>query len=302
MARAVAVGRFDGVHLGHQGLLREAQQIGGGPVVAYTFPPRGPSLLTLEAKVGLLRDLADEVVVARWEEIEDLDPETFLRRELRGRVEADVVVVGPDHRFGRGRQGDLATLGRLAPELGLAMHAVPLLEVDGAPVSSRRIRDLVRAGEVEGAARLLGRPPWLAGTPVQGAGLARTLGYPTVNLDLFPELVRPRPGVYAAWAHWPGGAGGCLFYLGGRPTFPGLPPSAEVHLLTPPAGEVAGPVEVYLISFLRPDLRFPGPEALAAQIGEDRRRAAELLAGLAPPNRLLGAPIPSREKVPWDRP
>lgn len=94
-------------------------------MVAYTFPPRGPSLLTLAAKTRLLRQLADEVVVAPWEEIEGLDPETFLRQELRARVGADAVVVGPDHRFGRGREGNLATLERLAPELGLSVHAVP---------------------------------------------------------------------------------------------------------------------------------------------------------------------------------
>lgn len=298
MPRVVAVGRFDGVHLGHRYLFAEARRIGGGPVVAYTFPPRGPSLLTLAAKTRLLRQLADEVVVAPWEEIEGLDPETFLRQELRARVGADAVVVGPDHRFGRGREGNLATLERLAPELGLSVHAVPPLEVEGAPVSSGRIRDLVQAGEVAGAARLLGRPPWLAGTPVRGAGLARTLGYPTVNLDLLPELVRPRPGVYAAWAHWPGGEGPCLFYLGSRPTFPDLPPSAEVHLLTPPAGEVAGPVEVHLLAFLRPDTWFPSPQALQAQIAADRARAEVALQGILPPGRLLGETLAGPGGVP----
>lgn len=294
MARVVAVGRFDGVHLGHQHLLREARRLGGGPLVAYTFPPRGPSLLTLAAKVGLLRDLADEVVVAPWEEIEGLEPEEFVRRELVGRVGAEAVAVGPDHRFGKGRTGDLRTLERLAQELGLAIHAVPLLEVAGGPVSAGRIRNLIRAGEVEGAERLLGRPPWLAGRPIRGAGLARSLGYPTINLELFPELVRPRAGVYAAWAHWPGGEGKALFYLGDRPTFPGLPPSVEVHLLTPPRGGVPGPVEVHLLAFLRPDLRFPDPAALAAQIGEDRARAEGILKESSPPPRLLGAGLPSR--------
>ncbi len=298
MPRVVAVGRFDGVHLGHRYLLAEGRRIRGSPVVAYTFPPRGPSLLTLEAKTRLLRQLADEVVLARWEEIEDLDPETFLRQELRGRVGADAVLVGPDHRFGRGREGDLATLKRLAPKWGLSVHAVPPLAMDGAPVSSGRIRDLVRAGEVEGAARLLGRPPWLAGTPVRGAGLARTLGYPTVNLDLLPELVRPRNGVYAAWAHWPDGEGPCLFYLGSRPTFPDLPPSAEVHLLTPPAGEVAGTVEVHLLAFLRPDARFPTPQALQAQIAADRARAEAILQGIRPPDRLLGENLAGPGGVP----
>ncbi len=286
MAPVVVVGRFDGVHLGHQHLLREARRA-GETVVAYTFPPRGPSLLTLGAKVHLLRRHADAVEVVPWERVEALDPEAFVREELRGRLGATAVAVGPDHRFGRDRAGDVATLKGLGGRLGLAVHVVPPFCLDGAPVSSGRVRDLVRAGEVEGAGRLLGRPPWVVGHPVPGARLARRLGYPTVNLDLAPELVRPRAGVYAAWAHFPGGEGPALFYLGDRPTFPSLPPSAELHLLTPPEGEVHGPVEVHLLAFIRPDRRFPTPEALAAQIGKDVALGQRILNHSPIPRRLL---------------
>lgn len=286
MARVVVVGRFDGVHTGHQHLLREARRA-GDTVVAYTFPPRGPSLLTLEAKVHLLRDHADEVEVVPWERVETLTPEAFVREEIVGRLGATAVALGPDHRFGRDRAGDVAALKHLGPELGLAVHVVPPLCQDGAAVSSGRIRDLLREGEVGRAARLLGRPPWITGEPIPGAHLAHQLGYPTVNLRLAAELVRPRAGVYAAWAHFPDGEGPALFYVGNRPTFPDLPPSAEVHLLTPPRGEVRGPVEVHLLSFIRPDERFPTPQALALQIAKDIASGQKILGQSLAPRRLL---------------
>ncbi|MCR4391571.1 MAG: hypothetical protein NUV94_02040 [Candidatus Acetothermia bacterium] len=290
MGRLVAVGRFDGVHLGHQALFAEGRRLAqerGLILTAYTFPPRGPSLLTLAAKERLLGALADEVTVVRWEQVQDLAPDVFLREELVERLGARGVVLGPDHRFGRGRAGDVGLLRRLSGELGLSVHVVEPLEVDGGAVSSARIRDLLRCGEVAAAARLLGRPPCVVGQPVPGVALARRIGFPTVNLDLAPELLRPREGVYAAWAHWPGGDGGALFYIGKRPTFPGLPPSAEVHLLVPPAGEVPGPVEVHLLRFLRGDERFSDPEALTRRIARDRQEAETVVRATRPPTPLL---------------
>jgi riboflavin kinase/FMN adenylyltransferase len=289
MPRVVAVGRFDGVHRGHQSLFQEARRVAPAlTLTAYTFPPRGPSLLTADAKSRLLREHADEALTVPWELVRDLGPEEFLRDEIAARLDAAAVVVGPDHRFGRDRSGDLALLQRRAGPLGLAVHVVEPLRLGGAVVSAARIRDLVAAGDVGSAAALLGRPPWLVGSPTPGAKLARTLGYPTVNLDLAPELVRPRPGVYAAWAQWPNGAGEALFYIGERPTFPGMPPSAEVHLFVPPQGEVRGPVEVHLIQFLRPDQRFATAKELSQQIARDRARGEEILDGVPSPARLLG--------------
>lgn len=299
MPRVVAVGRFDGVHRGHQFLLAEARRLAGGlPVAAYTFPPQGPSLLTLAAKERLLREHADEVVVARWEDIRGLEAEEFVRIELARRLEARAVVVGPDHRFGRGRGGDVTTLRRVGGGLDLAVYVVDPLRLGGDVVSAASIRDLIARGDVTEAASLLGRPAWLVGAPVRGARIARRLGYPTVNLDLAPELVRPRAGVYAAWAQWRTGEGRALFYLGARPTFPDLPPSAEIHLLTPPAGPVEDPVELHLMRFLRPDQRFTDERALAQQIARDREEGAAILGHTAPPSRLLTAELRGPGGVP----
>lgn len=287
----VAVGRFDGVHLGHQHLLAEARRLARElriPAVAYTFPPTGEALLPLPAKRALLGKFCDRVVIRPWGEIRDLSPEEFVRRELVGALGAKTVVVGPNHRFGHQARGDVELLRELGKRFSLRVRVVPpRLDERGEVISSRRIRGLVRAGEVEEAGRLLGRPPVLIGERVPGAGLASKLGFPTLNLAPWPGQLRPRPGVYIAWAHWPGGGGPGLFYLGSRPTFPHLPPSCEVHLFSPPKPEPQGLLEVALLSRLRPDMKFPGSQALHRQIEEDLARARELLASFSPPAPLL---------------
>lgn len=288
--RVVAVGRFDGVHLGHRRLLSVGRRIAeerGLSLCAYTFPPRGEALLPLEAKAALLREMADEVIVRPWEEIRGLSPREFVERELVARLGTKAVVLGPDHRFGRGAAGDATLLEGLGGELGLLVKVVPPLTRGGAPVSSRRIRALVREGRVEEAAELLGRPHVFFGKRVKGVQLARRLGYPTVNLEPLPSLVRPRAGVYLAWSHWKGGNGPGLFYIGSRPTFPHLPAVVEIHLFSPPRGEPEGVVEVALVRFLRPEAAFHSPEELATAIEGDMRRAKRMLAGLRAPRPLV---------------
>lgn len=288
--RVVVVGRFDGVHLGHRHLLREARRIAedqGCSLLAYTFPPQPPALLPLALKERLLRELADEVEVVPWERVRDLRAEEFLREEVVKRLGGCAIVMGPGHRFGWGREADHNMARELGERLGLSVHVVEPFLVDGEAVSARRIREFLLQGEVERAMRFLGRPPVLLGRPVPGAGLARKLGFPTLNLGLDPVLLRPRDGVYLAWAFWPGGGGPGLFYHGKRPTFPGLPPSTELHLFSPPPPALEQQVEVHLLAFLRPDQAFPSPAALAERIAEDVARARELLSRMAPPKPLL---------------
>lgn len=288
--RVIVVGRFDGVHLGHGHLLSQARalaQARGCPLLAYTFPPEPPALLTLSLKVRLLRDWADEVEVVPLARVQELEAAEFLRTEIRGRLRGCALVMGPDHRFGRGRQAGPEQARKLGDELGLEVLVVEPLQLDGEVVSARRIRELLAQGEVDRAARFLGRPPVLVGRVVPGVGLARRLGFPTLNLELEPVLVRPADGVYVAWAFWPGGHSPGLFYHGKRPTFPTLPPSTEVHLFSPPPPALAG-VEVHLLARLRPDQTFPSPQALVHQVEQDVEKARALLSGLTPPRPLLG--------------
>jgi riboflavin kinase/FMN adenylyltransferase len=291
--RVVAVGRFDGVHRGHQHLLSVGRRIAereGLRLCAYTFPPRGEVLLPLAAKERLLRGLCDEVVVRPWEEIEHLSPRDFVYKELVEGLSVSWVVLGPDHRFGHGAAGDVGLLRELGEVYGFSVRVVEPLVSGGRPVSSRRIRALVREGRVEEAGELLGRPHVLFGERVPGMGLARKLGFPTVNLKLLPEIVRPRAGVYTAWAHWREGSGRAVFYYGPRSTFPSLPPTAELHLLSSPRAEPRGMLEVALIGFIRPAAAFPSARELSRAIAADVARARELLEGTSPPAPVLVGP------------
>jgi len=254
--------------------------------MAYTFPSAAPALLTTKAKERLLLRSADEVYIAGWEDVRTLSAESFLRRELVGRWGATGLVMGQNHRFGHGAGGSPDLARNLASELGLTVEVVPPVEKGGAPVGARRIRRLLRAGRVQEAAGLLGRPPLLWGTPIQGARRARQLGYPTINLQLRSELELPAPGVYTAWMH-AFGSTPAVFYLGDRPTFPELPFSAELHLLQPPSLTPQGLIEVHLLEFLREDKRFADTASLQAQIGCDVRTAQKRLVHASPPEPVL---------------
>lgn len=290
MFRVIAVGRFDGVHLGHQHLLslakKEAQKLGWS-VLAYTFPPQYPALLPLSAKIALLRRFVDEVEVGEWEKVRVLSPEEFLREEIVGRLRGRALVMGPDHRFGRDRKGDPELARAIGQALNLKVMVVPPFFVAGKAVSSRLIRELVEQGEVVRAQELLGRPPVLFGQVVPGVGLGKNLGFPTLNLALDPVQVRPKEGVYLSWVFWPDGHGPALFYHGRRPTFPTLPPSSEVHLLSSPPSSPPEILEIHVLRFLRPDIRFPSPAALVEQIKKDVAEAERSLQTFSPPHPIL---------------
>jgi riboflavin kinase/FMN adenylyltransferase len=198
--RAVAIGTFDGVHLGHRAVIDAALGAGPTPTVV-TFHPHPRSVLgnrvellaTLERRLELLAALgvAETLVVEFTPELAGLEPEAFARDYLLA-IGAEVLVAGTGFRFGRKRSGDLALLARL----GLDVRAVPI--VDG--VSSTQVRELVHAGDVQEAARLLGRPVEVEGTVVSGDARGGTLGFPTANLRVDPDLLVPSYGIYAGAA------------------------------------------------------------------------------------------------------
>jgi riboflavin kinase/FMN adenylyltransferase len=197
------------------------------------------------------------------------------------------LVVGEGFALGRGRSGNVPRLRAIGAREGFEVVAVPLLELDGAPVSSTRIRGLLEAGKVAEAARLLGRAYDLRGRVVSGAAVGRTLGYPTANLRLHEEKLVPADGVYAAWARL-GGAGERLpaaMSIGVRPTFerPALRAGAptrvlEAHLLDWDGDLLDRALEVELVDWIRPQVRFAGRLELVEQMGRDveeiRRRLA----------------------------
>jgi riboflavin kinase / FMN adenylyltransferase len=260
---AVAIGTFDGVHLGHRRVIEEARAT-GLPVRALTFTPHPRVVLgnlvelisSLERRLELLAELgvADTTVLDFTLEVSQQEPEDFAALQLAG---AGVVVAGEDFRFGRRRRGDLELLERL----GFAVRAVPLLE----GVSSTEIRRHLHAGEVRETARLLGRPPELDGIVVSGDQRGGTLGYPTANLAVEPGLLVPRYGIYAGAALDHRAA----VSIGTNPHYGGEERRIEPHLLDFEGDLYGRRLVVELWERLRDEQVFGSEQELIDQIARD---------------------------------
>lgn len=277
----VAVGNFDGVHLGHRAVLgavlAEAAALGAEPVV-YTFDPaptavvaparHQPRICTVEERVRRLLDAGVSRVVVEpfTPELSERPAAWFAGHVLGEILAARAIAAGPDFRFGRGREGTLDTFRRELPAARL-LPVAPLV-VAGAPVSSSRARKLIAGGDVAAAAALLGRAPTLSGTVVRGAQRGRTLGFPTANLDAAEEL-RPGDGVYAGLADVGGSTHLAAINIGARPTIPGAPPTVEAHLLGFDADLYGRAMTLHLHARLRDERRFPSLDALRAQLHAD---------------------------------
>jgi len=271
--RAVAIGSFDGVHLGHRRVLEAARSTGRRATVVTFWPHprlvlgnRVELLSTLERRLELLEEAGmDEALVVEFTpELAEFEPAEFAESILR-RIGARLIAVGENFRFGRGAAGDPAVLERL----GFEVETVPTVE----EVSSTRIRTLLRDGDVAGAARLLGRPAEVEGTVVLGSQRGGTLGYPTANLAVPPELLVPAYGIYAGEALGHRAA----ISIGVNPHYSGDERRVEPHLLDFD-GELYGRrLVVELWERLRDERAFPSEAELVAQIARDveRARAAE---------------------------
>jgi riboflavin kinase / FMN adenylyltransferase len=273
--RAVALGTFDGVHLGHRRVIEAALSTGPAltPTVVTFWPhPRAVLgnevrlLTTLERRLELLAEagVGETLVVEFTPELSRMEPGAFVDELLRP-VGTELVVAGADFRFGRGRRGDLSTF----EELGLAVERVGL--VPG--VSSSAIRELLGAGDVGGAARLLGRPPEVEGIVVSGDARGGTLGYPTANLRVDPDLLVPAYGIYAGWAAGHRAA----VSIGTNPHYGGSERRVEAFLLDFEGDLYGERLLVALWRRLRDERAFASEEELVAQITEDveATRAAE---------------------------
>ncbi len=291
---ALAIGNFDGVHLGHQALLAatlEASKRRGTPAAALTFEPHpgrflspkvAPRLLTTPGrKLELLQEAGlDAVVVQPFDRAFAAIPaRDFVDRLLVADLGVGDVAVGEDFTFGRGRAGRVADLEAWLKLGGARLVVVPKIRCEGVPVSSTRIRELVLEGRVEAAAPLLGRPFDVDGTVVAGMGRGRTLGFPTANVQPDSELLPPN-GVYAVTGRCPAGEFPGAANLGRKPTFgEGAPQSLEVHLVGYGGPSLLGTrMRVAFVARLRDELRFPSVEALVGQIRADVETAVALVA------------------------
>ena len=282
-ASAVALGAFDGIHLGHRAILARAVALArqhGLAAVACTFdrhplevlqPERAPlPITTLEERLELIAAIGVDatLVLPFTADLARVEPEAFVADVLGRRLSAREVVVGFNHRFGRGARGDAALLGELSGAGGFRVHVMPPLQVDSVPVSSSEIRIALQVGDVQRAARFLGRPYSVAGEVVAGDGRGRTLGFPTANVKADRPVLVAR-GVYSAGAEVDGRAWRAVVNVGVRPTFGDNALAVEAHVLDFSGNLYGRRVTLRFVARIRDELKFSSVDALRGQIARD---------------------------------
>ncbi|HEX7070374.1 MAG TPA: bifunctional riboflavin kinase/FAD synthetase [Rhodothermales bacterium] len=295
----VTVGTFDGVHLGHQALLRyvlgrAADRGGRSTVVTFEPHPRevvhGEAvrlLSTLDERAELIREQGIDLVVAvRFTpEFARMSAEDFVRNVLVRQIGLQEIVIGYDFSFGRGREGDARLLRQIGQESGFTVDVLPAEIVDAHVVSSSAIRDLlVEEGDVAGAKRLLGRRYALSAEVVRGDGRGRTIGYPTANLrPLDTRKVVPKQGVYAVRVKSSGSPDwyGAMMNIGRRPTFGGNDLQIEAHLFDFEADLYGATLTVEFVERMREERRFSSVEDLVQQLSRDEERCRAVLGTLS---------------------
>jgi riboflavin kinase / FMN adenylyltransferase len=296
---AVTIGKFDGIHAGHRAVLAELKVVAAARGLVSTVitfdrnplqllaPDRCPEALASNAKkVELLEEAGvDATLMLAFDRVfSEQTPEEFVRTVLAGPLNARVVFVGEDFRFGARGSGTVALLDELGVRYGFEVHHIAEVTSDAATDGSARrasstwIRELLEAGQVRAASVPLGRLPSIRSRVVHGEQRGRELGYPTANLSPALEGFIPRDGVYAAWATVPAGRFGAAVSIGNNPTFEGVPGrQVEAHLLDQALDLYDQNIELEFVDYIRPMQKFASADALASQMRVDEDRIREIL-------------------------
>lgn len=289
----LTIGSFDGVHLGHQKIVRqmvEQAHAASSPAAVLTFHPHPASVLgkrngplyltTPEYRAKLLGDLGVDVVITHpfSKELAGYTAEEFMRW-VKAQLGLDELWVGYDFALGRDREGKVPRLRELGESLGYRVREVGSLDVDGEPVSSRRIRAALEAGDIEQANRLLGRPYFLCGDVIHGDNRGRSIGIPTANLEIWKDQIIPRAGVYVCHATLDGETWGAVTNVGVRPTFEQgvVAPRVEAHILDFDQEIYGRQLCLDFLARLRDEQKFSGIDTLLQQIHQDIARGREIL-------------------------
>lgn len=291
-AKVIALGFFDGVHIGHGALLTRARERAdqlGVAAAAMTFDIH-PETVVFGRKLPLINTMADrelfmkdlygmdQVIFAHFDKVMmEMPWEEFVKDYLIGQLEAVHVVCGHDYTFGYKGLGTAEKLAELCRELGLGCDIIPKVTLEGITVSSTHIRDLIEDGAMEAAARFLGHPHRISGTVIKGHQLGRTIGIPTANIALDPGIIEPAHGVYAAKAVADGREYMAVTNVGVRPTVDSSGVVTVEPYIIDFQGDLYGKcLTLELYQFLRPESKFASLQELQAAIQENVRQTQEL--------------------------
>lgn len=288
----LTIGNFDGLHIGHQKIMRQVAETAksiGGVTMAMSFDPhpvkvlapdRAPSLMTPteeKARVMGFFGIENLLLVNFSREFANLEADDFIKRVLMEKLHPAWVIVGHDYAFGRAKKGTTALLRRRAAKYGFRLAVVRNVRVKGQVVSSSRIRGLIEKGRVLEASNLLGRAYMIEGTVEKGAGRgASLLGYPTANIFSPHELI-PREGVYAVKARLNGKILNGVLNIGTNPTFGANKLTSEVYIMDFSADILGANLRIYFIKRIRDEEKFPSAGALKAAIANDVEEAKRIL-------------------------
>jgi len=289
----LTIGSFDGVHLGHQHLIKklvDGAHAVGAPAVVLTFHPHpvvvlrgkiGAIYLTLpEERADILSGLGVDMVIMEpfTRELAQTSARDFIKR-LNNRLGLNHLLIGHDFALGRGREGNFDVLSKLGLEYGFEVEEVEVVQSQGEIISSSQIRLLLEAGDVNRAGQWLGRPYLVSGKVISGDRRGRSIGFPTANLSVTPGKILPTSGVYACRAWVDGQVWGGATNIGVRPTFDGQGSALhlEAHLLDYSGDLYGQTISLEFIERLRGEVRFPDIQALIAQISQDVQQTRDLL-------------------------
>lgn len=291
----VTSGTFDGVHIGHQKILKRLKEIAqqhGGETVVITFWPHPRMIVaddsqnlqlisTIEEKIELLHEQGIDhlIIIPFTRSFSELSSDEFIRKILVEKIGTKKLVIGYDHKFGRNREGSFEFLKINAQHYGFEVEEISREDIDETAISSSRIRKALLSGQVTAAHELLGRPYSLSGTVIKGQQLGRTIGFPTANI-LVKETYKliPANGVYVIKAHYKGDVFHGMLNIGVRPTVDGKEKSIEANIFNFGKEIYGETLKIEFMKFLRPEIKFNGLEALVQQLNQDKENSMAFFA------------------------